>query len=80
MANYEASLPEIFVQLPSDIQVALEAALETCQLPSTPSYDQVYTATELLIEELKNVQFTSAPLSVRNLLDQVPQAVANLLC
>jgi hypothetical protein len=73
------TLPEIFVQLPEDIQVALERALETCKLPDLPTEDQVFSATELITEELKNVQFTSAPLDVRNLLDQVPQAVVDML-
>lgn len=73
------TLPEIFVQLPEDIQVALERALETCSLPDLPTADQVFTTAELIIEELKNVQFTSAPLEVRNLLDRVPQAVVDLL-
>lgn len=79
MANYEMTLPEIFVQLPEDIQVALERSLEGCKLPTNPSQDQIFSATELLVEDLKNVQFSSAPLNVRDLLDQVPQAVVNLL-
>lgn len=73
------TLPEIFVQLPEEIQVALERALETCKLPQSPTQDQVYNTTELITEDLKNVQFTSAPPNVRNLLDQVPQAVVDLL-
>lgn len=79
MANYEMSLPEIFVQLPEEIQVALEVALDGCKLPANPSADQIFEATELITEELKNVQFSSAPPSIRDLLDQVPQAVVNLL-
>jgi len=79
MANYEMTLPEIFVQLPEDIQVALEAGLNGCQLPTHPSSDQIFTATELITEDLKNFQFSSAPLHIRDLLDRVPQAVVNLL-
>lgn len=79
MANYDMTLPEIFVQLPEDIQVALEAGLNGCQLPVNPTSDQIFTATELITEDLKNVQFSSAPLPIRDLLDMVPQAVVNLL-
>jgi len=80
MANYEASLPEIFVQLPEDIQVALEAGLEQSTLTGADiTRDKVFSVAELIVEDIKNVQFTSAPLEVRNLLDQVPQAIVNLL-
>lgn len=79
MANQEMTLPEIFVQLPEEIQVALETSLDTCKLPARPSADQVFTATELIVNDLKNFQFPSASTEVRDLLDQVPQAVVNLL-
>lgn len=79
MANIDMTLPEIFVQLPEDIQVALEIALDGCKLPLHPSAEQIFTATELITNDLKNFQFPSAPMPVRDLLDRVPQAVVNLL-
>ena len=72
------TLPEIFVQLPEEIQVALEAELERSTITNaTPQ--TVFNATELITEHLKNVQFPGASLEVRNLLDRVPQAIVDLL-
>lgn len=73
------TLPEIFVQLPEEIQAALEWELECIRVSHSATRDEVFTATELLIEDLKNVQFTSASLEIRDLLDQVPQAIVDLL-
>ena len=73
------TLPEIFVQLPEDIQVALEAELEQSKVSEDATVQSIRLATELIVDRLKNVQFPSAPVSVRNLLDQVPQAVVDIL-
>jgi hypothetical protein len=79
MANYDMTLPEIFVKLPEDIQVALEVELERSTVPGEVTPHSVYNTTELVIEHLKNVQFPSASSDVRDLLDRVPQAVVDML-
>jgi len=78
MANTEMTLPEIFVQLPEEIQAALESALERSTLPLDPTKSEIFVATEVVVFDLK-YRFPMASQRVVELLDMVPQAVANLL-
>lgn len=71
------SLPEIFVDLPEDIQGALETALESSKLPESPSRDQVLRATQTLVHKIQSDYNTTG--RVTHLLDQVPDAVVDLL-
>ena len=71
------TLPEIFVQLPDDIQQALEKGLEGWGVNTSATAQEILHATSNMIEHIKE----DYPDSIDNheLLDQVPQAVVDLL-
>ena len=72
------TLPEIFVQLPPEIQSALEKALEESELPQNPTVGQVREAAAEIVSELKH-DFHHAPGNVYALLDELPNAITELL-
>lgn len=72
------TLPEIFVQLPQEIQVALERALEESELPQNPTVAQVRDAAAEIVSALKH-DFHDAPENVYALLDELPYAITELL-
>ena len=72
------TLPEIFVQLPQEIQSALEKALEESELPQNPTPQQVSEAADEIVSKLKH-DFHHAPESVYDLLDKLPAAITELL-
>jgi len=71
MANL--SLPEIFVQLPEDVQSALIVALEESNISNITS-EEVFSAAEKISKTLKRDYPESS-----ELIDQVPQAVVDTL-
>ena len=72
------TLPEIFVQLPQEIQVALERALEESELPQNPTVEQVREAAEEIVSNLHH-DFHYMPESTYHLLDELPYAITELL-
>ena len=72
------TLPEIFVQLPDDIQEALEKGLEGWGVNSGATAQEIYSATANLIDHIKEDHPDTSSDNFR-LLDQVPQAVVDLL-
>lgn len=71
------SLAEIFVRLPEDIQAALEAELMAAAVRGEVTRDSVIAATREIAENLR--YHPGATHEVRELLDLVPQAVADTL-
>lgn len=70
------TLAEIFVQLPAQVAVHLEALLEKAELPGNPSREEISEAASIIVTKLR---YDVNDPQTLELLDKLPQAILDQL-